>query len=152
MPEGFKADDKLLAGFKPLASEFGLDVPKAQKLVDLYAGAVKASALAAETAWAEQQGKWAEDVKADKELGGAAFEKTKVDVARFFGAHDKDGSIRQAINELGLGNHPALVRLAVRASAALAEDGTALRQAAGGGETDAQAVLRARYPSMFKTA
>jgi hypothetical protein len=55
-------------------------------------------------------------VKSDKELGGQNFDSMKVEVARFFNAFDKDGSIRGAIREMGLGNHPALVRLAFRAA------------------------------------
>jgi hypothetical protein len=148
-PEGVAPDEKLLSAFKPLAKEFGLDSPKAQKLVDLYVGQMKASVDAQNAAWVEQQKKWGEEVKADKELGGAQFDATKQKLKAVFDSFDKDGAIRKAIHELGLSNHPALVRLAVRVHAAIGEDSVAARTANAPSAPDADAVMRARYPTMY---
>jgi hypothetical protein len=149
VPEGVKPDDALIAQFKPIAKELGLKSEGAQKLVDLYAATVKAQGEAQAESFKQAQTKWQADVKSDKELGGQNFDSMKVEVARFFNAFDKDGSIRGAIREMGLGNHPALVRLAFRAAKLLKEDSGA-GDGAGGGEPSDDDILRVRYPSMFK--
>jgi hypothetical protein len=135
--------------FLPIAQELGLDSPKAQKLADVYIGAVKDNLEAADADWKKQQATWASEVKADKEMGGQAFETTKVEVKRFFDAFDKDGSIRKDIAALGLSNHPALVRLAVRASKLVKEDSSAVPGAFSAAAPNDEAVLRARFPTMF---
>lgn len=149
LPEGVTPDDALITKFKPLAKELGLDSAKAQKLVELYAGSMQASVEKTNAAWSEQQTKWATEVKSDKELGGAQFEATKTEVRKFFNAFDKDGSIRKEIAALGIGNHPALVRLAARAAKSIGEDSVAGRSASGTGEQSGQELLRHRYPTMF---
>lgn len=149
VPEGVKPDDSLVAAFKPLAKELGLKGAGAQKLVDLYAATMKKNADAADAAFKKAQSDWRDAVKSDQEIGGQNFESTRVDVGRFFNAFDKDGAIRKAISEMGLGNHPALVRLAVRASKLLKEDSGSGSTAPGAGTMSDEEVLRARYPSMF---
>jgi hypothetical protein len=149
LPEGVAPDDQLLASFKPLAKELSLDSAKAQKLVDLYAGALKAHADKSSAAWAAEQSKWAETVKSDKELGGAQFDSTKVGVKKFFDTFDRDGSIRKDITSLGLGNHPALVRLAARAAKLISEDSVAGSSAPAGDGLSSDDILAARYPTMF---
>jgi hypothetical protein len=148
VPEGVKADESLMKEFGTLAKGLGMKSADAQKIVDIYATRVEAQAKAADEAFAKQQGAWKDEVKADKEIGGQNFDQTRVEVGRFFNAFDKDGSVRKAISQLGLGNHPAIVRLAVRAAKLLREDGVV---AAGGpgGERSEEDKLRSKYPSMF---
>jgi hypothetical protein len=146
LPEGFKMNEK----FIPVAQELGLDSAKAQKLADFYIGTLQETQVASDAAWKKQQTDWVSEIKADKEIGGQAFESTKVAVARAFDAFDKDGSIRKEIHALGLGSHPALVRLAVRAAALLKEDSTALPTTATPQGPSEDEVLKARYPTMFK--
>jgi hypothetical protein len=148
VPEGVKADESLLKEFGPLAKGLGMKSADAQKIVDLYATRVQAQAKAADEAFAKQQGAWKDEVKADKEIGGQNFDQTRVEVGRFFNAFDKDGSVRKAISQLGLGNHPAIVRLAVRAAKLLREDGV-VAAGAPGGERSEEDKLRSKYPSMF---
>lgn len=150
VPEGMKKDDAMLGKFKPIAKELGLKPEGAQKLVDLWASTVSAQAKAAQESWANTQKGWKESVKTDKELGGQNFEATRVDVGRFFNAFDKDGSIRKEISSLGLSNHPALVRLAVRAAKLMREDGGGNGNGGASSEKSADQIMRLRYPSMFK--
>jgi hypothetical protein len=136
----------------PLAKELGLKGDGAQKLVDLYASTMKKNAEASDAAFRAQQSAWKDEVKKDAEIGGQNFDATRVEVNRFFKAFDKDGSIRKGIAQLGLGNNPALVRLAVRAAKLLKEDGVGANNAPGGGELSEQEMLQTRFPSMFKQA
>lgn len=148
VPEGVKADESLMKEFGTLAKGLGMKSADAQKIVDIYATRVEAQAKAADEAFAKQQGAWKDEVKADKEIGGQNFDQTRVEVGRFFNAFDKDGSVRKAISQLGLGNHPAIVRLAVRAAKLLREDGV-VAAGAPGGERSEEDKLRSKYPSMF---
>lgn len=149
LPEGFKADEELMKGFGAWAKEAGLDSAKAQKMVDLYAKRSGERAKADAEAFQKQQVSWRDSVKSDKEIGGQNYDQSLVDVKRVFGALDKDGSIRKEIAALGLGNHPALVRLAVRAAKLMKEDGVGAGNAPGSGERSEQEMLAIRYPSMF---
>ncbi len=75
---------------------------------------------------------WAEQAKADKEIGGAVFEAT---VGKAKLALDKFGSpaLRQALNDTGLGNHPELIRTFAAIGRAMGEDKLVI--AAHGGAT-----------------
>ena len=59
-------------------------------------------------------------------------------------------ALRQLLNETGLGNHPEMVRLAVRVGRALAEDSVAGARAAPQATQSEDAVLAVLYPSMRK--
>ena len=130
LPEGMKADDKLLAGFEPVAKELGLDSGKAQKLVDLYAGRILEVQKEAIEAHQKQVDGWAEQVKTDKELGGDHFAETQQLVASVMTQFNDPGLV-EVLNTSGFGNHPALVRFVARIGKAIADD--TIKGAGGGG-------------------
>lgn len=149
VPEGVEVDQGLLDAFKPLAKEMKLDSAGAQKIVDLHLNAVKSANEKAEAAWADQKKVWRDTAAADKEIGGQKFTEN-VKLART--AIDKFGGpgLKQALNDLGIGNHPEIIRFAYRIGRAISEDSVT-----GSGErtatvTDEQAKLDAAYPSMRK--
>lgn len=148
LPEGFVMDEALMAQFKPLAKGLGLDSPKAQQLVDLFVGAQAAQAKQAADAFDAQQKQWAETVKADPELGGA---KLKDSVAMAQKAIQEFGgpTLRKALDELAIGDHPELVRTFARIGKALAEDSISGSSGAATGSSNEEARLRLAYPSMF---
>ena len=151
LPDGVKPDEALLSQFRPLAKELGLDGPKAQKLLDLYLGSQKGQSDKVTAAWTEQQKQWSESIKTDPEVGGVNFDKSVTQARKFMATFDKDGSIRKELDALGIGSHPALVRLAVRAAKAISEDSVAGRAAPAAAGASDEDVLRQRYPSMFKS-
>ena len=69
--------------------------------------------------WQQQIEQWAEQVKADKDLG------TDASIGAAQKAMDKFGSpeLKQYLNETGLGNHPELVRIFANIGKAMSEDG-----------------------------
>jgi hypothetical protein len=149
VPEGVEIDQGLLDAFKPMAKELGLDSAKAQKIVDLHTNAVKAQNERAEAAWNEQKQAWRNAASSDKEIGGEKFTEN-VKLART--AIDKFGGpgLKQALNDLGIGNHPEIIRFAMRIGKAISEDSVTLAGTRPSTATDAEAKLRAAYPSMHQ--
>ena len=105
LPDGFTADEELTGELKALAKENGFSQEVAQKVADL---GVKMQQKQAE-AWQTQVDQWAEQVKADKELGGEKFDQNialaKQALEKFGGQELKD-----LLQSTGFGNHPAIVR------------------------------------------
>ena len=117
LPEGMKADDAKVVAAKKLAGELGLDSEKAQKLFE----ADLAQSAAAETAFAEQDKKWAETWRADPELGGKHTDATIKDIRKAF-THFKADEARQLLLAAGLGNHPTIVKTFASIGRALRDD------------------------------
>jgi hypothetical protein len=74
---------------------------------------------------AEARETWANEAKADKELGGEKFDENLA-VAK--GALKAFGTpeLTQLLNESGLGNHPEVLRMFYRAGKAISEDSVLL--------------------------
>ena len=96
-----------------------------------------------------QQKAWEAELRADKDMGGQAFE-ANVSVARR--AIERFGSpaLKQLLNDTGLGNHPELARFALRVGRALAEDSVAGASAAPQATQSEDAMLALLYPSMSR--
>lgn len=142
VPDGWK-DEAATAQFKKAAEELGLDAGKAQPLFDLFVSREKAEA----DALAQAQSEWLTAAKADKEIGGAAFEANsllaKKAMVRFGGE-----SLQKWLQETGLGNHLELVRAFVRIGKAMSEDSIA---GTGGGlktaSNDPDTFIKSLYPN-----
>lgn len=121
LAEGADLDAEVLTSFKGIAKELGISQEAAQKLIDLQGQLDSKRMQALEAAQAEQSQRWADTVKADKELGGENYDKT---VETAIKAVEKFGSpeLRALLNETGIGNHPELVKFCHRIGKALSED------------------------------
>lgn len=114
MPEGVELNQEDLAKFTDVAKELKLPADAAKKLVDLAA----AREVARANAFAKQVEDWGNQVKADPELGkpeNLAAAKNAIDT---FGTPE----LRDLLNSTGMGNHPEVVRLAVKIGKAISED------------------------------
>lgn len=155
MPEGMTADTAALEVFTPTFKEIGLTQAQAQKLVDVYAGLVaKQGEGAAEQAEQWYQHRRAQEIaqaneegiaaiKADKDLGGANFDKVKARIDGLLGAVGTP-ELRQKFDKLGLGNDPDLVRL-LNAAIDYTPQDTGERPAGGGGAGPSQGDRMYRY-------
>jgi hypothetical protein len=119
-----KADDPQLKDFTALVSDPAIS-PKdrAQKLLDLYTSNVKAAAEANGKAWTDLTTKWVDEIKADKEIGGANLEKTQQTIAKALGQYGDPG-LNEALAMTGAGNNPAIIRTLFKMAKALNEGGT----------------------------
>lgn len=151
LPEGVELAPEAVTAYKDVLAT--LDVDKAtgqvtqkgaQQLVDFYTDLAKQAADQSYQAFQEMVDGWGEEVKADKELGGANL----ANVKRLVGAaFDKYGSAeaKEAFDYTGAGNNPAIVRMIYR-MAKVANEGAAHVQ---GGPAGAKPSLaEAMFPSM----
>lgn len=121
LPSGSLLEKSAVERIASYAKERGLSQEDAQSLLERESQAVSGFA---EAQRAELEGKvesWKQEVEDDKEIGGAAF-KQNVELAHRVLARYGSPSLRQALNETGLGNHPELVRVFVRIGKAMADD------------------------------
>lgn len=123
LPDGYDPKDPALADFKTVAKELGLKSEQAQKIADLYVKSQEP--LRAELArQAAEKATWESAIKKDPEIGGAKYaeslELARRAVVKFGGAELKQ--VDQLLEESGLGNHPAFVKLFARIGRGLGED------------------------------
>ncbi|WP_320728974.1 peptidase [Enterobacter kobei] len=121
--EGQELDTAALEQFEPIARELNLSNEQAQKMVDLYGTKILPMVQQQQAeAWQKTTEKWAEDVKADKEIGG---DKLTANLSAAQRALDLFGSpaLKEYLEGTGLGNHPELVKTFIKIGKAMSEDG-----------------------------
>lgn len=103
IPEGMKIDEKRMSSFKNIAKELGLTKEQAQKLVDMDAESIRNS----DKAFNDMKASWKADTM--KMLGENAEQKLGEAAAAFkrFG----DEEFVKLMQDTGLENHPAVVRV-----------------------------------------
>lgn len=144
--DGVPVDDASFGEFKKLALEAQLKPDAAQKLLDLH-GRMQAAAV---QAWQAQVQDWRQQAESDPYLSGGAILdggftslKEATAAAGRFLERFGDRELRQALDQVGLGNHPALVRALAKAGRELASDNLVTGQAVPRPDR-----LRAMYPTM----
>lgn len=117
LPDGTPLDSSEIEKTADYARERGLSNDAAQELLRRDHEAVMGYIDRAK----EQVAQWASQAQADKEIGGDAFAGNVETAKRFF---DRFGSpaLKKALNDTGLGNHPELIRLGLKAGKAMADD------------------------------
>jgi hypothetical protein len=125
LPDGVAIDAALLEQVAPVLQAANVPAEQAQALVSLYAQHVAAQDAARLEAQQQQVQAWADEVRADPEIGGAKLAATLNVAQRAIHRFGGD-PLKQLLNETGLGNHPVLVRAFAAAGAAVSEDTTIL--------------------------
>jgi len=114
MPEGIQLDRDLLNAAAPVMREAGISVDQANKLVPLVTQVQERFQQSQLDQLLVVQADWARETKSDPQLGGKNLPETVRLVGRALeagGAAAKNHEVRELLNESGLGNHPAFVRL-----------------------------------------
>lgn len=139
--EGQQFDSKVIDQFSDVARELNLPQDAAQKVLDKMAPALAARQAEAVEAIRTQ---WADDAKADKEIGG---DKLDENLATAKKAIDQFGTpeLRTLLDQSGLGNHPEVIRAFYRAGKAISEDRFVSGQ---GSQTGQQSMAQRMYPNM----
>jgi|TARA_R110000796_G_scaffold13731_2_gene44209 hypothetical protein len=151
-PEGVEVDASKVESFGETAKELGLSQKQFQQLVE-YDMKRNASALEdMSTQFSERINHWAEETKADKELGGESLDenlglaKQAIDtfgspqLAKLIDAPSADNP-----DGLGLGNHPEVIRLFYRVGRAISESDLVT----GDNKIEGRDSLEKMYPTMF---
>lgn len=117
--EGQEFDPKVLAAYSEVAKELNLSQEAAQKVIDKIAPELAAKQ---ERVLAEARTQWAEQVKADTEIGGTNVAEN---IALANKAFNDFGTpeLRKLLDETGFGDHPEMLRWAHRVGKAISEDG-----------------------------
>jgi hypothetical protein len=149
LPEALQKDEASVTQFKAMAKELQLSGEQAQKLLDSSYALSEKKASEAKSSWEKQQKEWTDAAKADKEYGGADFEKN-VSIAKKAIAKFTDEETRTFLNESGLGNHPGLLRAFFRAGKSIAEDSIATTPGGSKGATSDEERLSTWFPNMNK--
>ena len=148
LPDGIDLDQEAVEQFTPLAKELGLSQDNAQKMVDLYAAQVQKLHQAQLESWKQTQQDWMAEVKADKEIGGPAFELSvhhgKQSIAKYFPDPAEAQAFRDLLNATGMGNNPLMVKLLARVGKSNAEDTVVV----GGKDTAPVDMAKVFFPSM----
>ena len=143
-PEGVEADTTLLEGFTSLAKELDLPQAEAQKVIDFN----KTIEDHRDRAWVKQTQDWADEIKADKELGGDSYDANLALVRQYCEKHG-DSVLADMLN-VGWGSNPGFFRLVLNFARAVGED--KIDDSGKGGpkeDTSDEAQLRRMYPTMF---
>lgn len=124
LPEGIELDEVSLGKATPLFKELGLSQEKAQKAVSLYADLMQSNAQAQAEAWADTQKEWIKTSIDDKEIGGSqeALSKNLTYAAKAIDRFGGD-TLREVLDQTGMGNHPAFVKFFINLGKQIGEDG-----------------------------
>lgn len=148
IPDGSLLEKARLEEIVSFAKENKITPEAAQKILDGESQALARHAKAQSDAWEQQAETWVKEVENDKEIGGTDYKKNVELAHRVF---KKFGSekLGQELDRTSLGNHPELLRLAVRIGRAIGEDSfvTPPKGPGRGAERTAAEVL---YPSHYK--
>ena len=151
-PDGIEA---ALEGFQEIAKDAGLTQEQFQKLVEFDARRGRDGISKQADQYAERLTKWADAAQKDKEIGGDALP-ANLKLAEIGLEKLGDKDLRALLRApdadnpegLGLGNHPAVLRLFARAGKLFADPGLVK-----GNTASAEvAQLKRMYPSMFENA
>lgn len=149
-PEGVQVDQELVDALAPAFKEIGLTGKQAQQLADKFTEMQTARAKAyadkpegqwsmASYAYFQKNGtpdKWADNAKADKEIGGAKWDAKGGTVETAVRAVNTLGSpgLKEYFEASGAGNHPEVIRFMAKVGAMIKEDNPADGGAGGSGK------------------
>ncbi len=141
MPDGVTIDAVAADDLAGIAKELKLSKEEAQKVADV---GVKMAQRQAEAHQKLVSG-WIESVKTDKEIGGDGLNENLATARK---AIDTFGSqeLKDLFNQWGIGNHPEVVKFAVKVGKAISDDGFVR----GGNTTPPKSAAEIMYPSMIK--
>lgn len=149
LPQGSSLDAAHLDEVKAMAKELGLSQEAAQRLVERDNALLSKSAEQNQAMVSEKVSQWAEQAKADKEIGGVNLQSSITDAKT---ALDRFGTpeFKGMLNQSGVGNHPELIRLLSKVGKAMRED----KMVTGSSKPvqDHKSFADAFYPGMAKSS
>lgn len=122
LPDGSLLDQGRIKSLESLAKENGWTNEQAQTVLNRENEVLSSFMEAQQKLAVDTEAKWIEELKSDKEIGGAEFGKNIELAHRVLAKYDSDGSLRKEMDRTRLGNHPLLVKFIARIGKAHSED------------------------------
>lgn len=119
-PEGVELDAETLEAFKPIAKELNLTQEQAQKLVDAQSAQSQRWAEAVQQHVIDTRTQWRADAQADETIGGEKFGENLA-LAKAGRDAFGDDDFKALLDETGIGDHPAMIRMLYRVGRANSE-------------------------------
>lgn len=129
--DGVELNKEVLDEFKVIAKELNLPQAAAQRVADLGAALASKFVETQQQQAVETASAWAEQVKADKEIGGDKLSATLTAARKALSQFGSD-DLRTLLSGTGFGNHPELIRMLAKVGAAVSEDKIVASGDAGG--------------------
>ncbi len=143
-PEGYHADEKVMAKFVPLAKKLGLSRESAQSLATLYAEIDRERNAAQAEFIAGNNRQWLREVEAHPEFGGANLQRTGESVASLMRRYGSPLLMAQ-IRQMNVQNWPEMFYFLARVSQAVSED---CSPGAGDARAAAKSTAQLLFPDM----
>jgi hypothetical protein len=112
-PEGYVITPEILREVTPVFREIGLNNDQANKLMPLAGNFVERILDQQQDEFSALRAEWARQAQSDRQMGGERFPETMrlANVALNAGGAPKGSEARKLLDQSGLGNHPAVIRL-----------------------------------------
>lgn len=130
LPEGSLLSPQAVEAILALAKEKNLSKEQAQVVLDRESNAVKSYVEGEKAKLTQMQDQWYEQTKADKELGGEAYD-ANVELGHRVFKKFVPAPLEQILKDSGMHEHPEVVRFFVRLGKAMAPDQLVMPNAAG---------------------
>jgi hypothetical protein len=116
MPEGVELDSGLMEAAAPVLRQIGLSNEQAQQLVPLVSQVQERLLDEQMDAFATERAAWVRSARSDPEIGGQNWEQSirLASVALDAGGAPRGSEFRQLLDDSGLGDHPAAIKLFAR--------------------------------------
>lgn len=137
LPEGLSLEEDRVKEFTGILSEFEQKTKAdhaevqqfGQKAVDFHVAevqkAVQSITQHMQDGWEKTKNDWKESFMSDPELGGNRWQTTVDSAMNFIRTHggnaDQQAEFRKLMNDSGIGNHPAMIRLLANAGIKMSE-------------------------------
>jgi len=146
LPEDSKLNDSDLEKAAELAKEFGLSNEQAQRLVESQSADRQGFLDQMKESHDLQVDQWAKDIEADKDFGGANFEKSSEDAKRVIDRFSDD-EFKTLLDDTGYGNNPNFFKFVAKIGAAMSSDDDFVTAGDGG---DGKTAGQRMFPTMNK--
>ena len=102
-PEGVEADPAMVTAFAPVAKEIGLTQAQAQSVFDLQVAGAQSAISTQTKEWADTVAVWKTETEKAEDIDVALAKKAVNELGT--------PELKEALNSLGVGNHPEFVRM-----------------------------------------
>lgn len=146
VPEGILLDQQLMPAFKEVAAKAGLKQEQAQMMIEMGAQLQQKILTDHFAAVEQQKADWEAAAKADKEIGGDKFDENMSYAAKAASVFVTP-ALQEQLNKTGLGNHPDMIRVFIRAGKMISED-TLVPGGRSPGEDKEKSLAQKMFPNM----